>query len=83
MPLPQLSIPTTVPPFTPDPGVSNGVFSYPPALIERRSSRFAFPGGHGNAGIAPPCRQQGPFPLQGEVTQYPHLKAEPAGSATG
>jgi len=82
VPLPQLSIPTTVPPFTPDPGVTNGVFSYPPALIAQ-VARFAFPGGQGNAGIAPPCRQQGPFPLQGEVTQYPHLKAEPAGSATG
>ena len=82
MPLPQLSIPTTVPPFTPDPGVSNGVFSYPPALVNQ-VIRYAFPGGMGNAGIAPPCRQQGPFPLQGEVTQYPHLKAEPAGSATG
>ena len=83
MPLPQLSIPTTVPPFTPDPGVSNGVFSYPPALIERSHRASPSRAGMGNAGIAPPCRQQGPFPLQGEVTQYPHLKAEPAGSATG
>ena len=79
--LPQLSIPTTVPPFTPDNGVTNGVFSYPQSVIDQ-VARFAFPGGQGNAGIAPPCRQQGPFPLQGEVTQYPHLKAEPAGSAS-
>ena len=76
--MPQLSIPVPSPPQQPDAGVENGQFAYPQGIIDQ-VLRFAFPAG--TTGIAPPCRQQAPFPLQGEVTQYPHLKAEPAGGA--
>ena len=37
---------------------------------------FAFPNGGGSQGIAPPCRQQPKFDVQGEQTQFPHLKPD-------
>jgi virulence factor Mce-like protein len=36
--------------------------------------RFAFPGGGGNPGIAPPCVAQPPFEVGGERTQYPRIR---------
>ena len=51
----------------------NGVFQYPPALIND-ILKFGFPGGVPNSVPAPPCRQQGKYPP--DNTLYPHLKAE-------
>ena len=57
-------------------GVVNGLFSYPQSLIDE-ILRFGFPAGNTHSGPAPPCRQQAKFPLGGELTQYPHVKADP------
>ena len=38
-------------------------------------NQFAFPVVNGTV-PAPPCRQQAPFDVGGERTQYPHLKAK-------
>ena len=57
-------------------GVVNGLFSYPQSLIDE-ILRFGFPSGVAHVGPAPPCRQQAKFPLGGELTQYPHVKADP------
>ena len=75
--LPDLSLPVTVPPSPPwTEGVVNGLFSYTDQLFAD-IQRFGFNGVTGRTGPAPPCRQQGPFTVQGETSQYPHVK--PAG----
>ena len=33
-----------------------------------------------NGVAAPPCRQQPPFTVQGETTQFPHVKPSAAGT---
>jgi phospholipid/cholesterol/gamma-HCH transport system substrate-binding protein len=73
--LPPLSLPTPVPPFAPDTGVVDGLFSYPQSLMAD-IARFAFPTGQGVPGVAPPCRQQPNFDVGGEQTQYPHVKPD-------
>ena len=47
-----------------------------PEALMADITRFAFPSGQGVPGVAPPCRQQPPFDVDGEVTQYPHIKAD-------
>jgi phospholipid/cholesterol/gamma-HCH transport system substrate-binding protein len=75
--LPELSLPVTVPPSPPwTEGVVDGLFSYTDQLFAD-IQRFAFNGVQGRTGPAPPCVQQGPFTVQGETSQYPHVK--PAG----
>jgi hypothetical protein len=59
----------------PDTGVVDGLFSYSQSLIND-VVRFAFPGGMGNSGIAPPCKQQPKFDISGEQTQFPRLKSD-------
>jgi virulence factor Mce-like protein len=72
-------------------GVTGGIVKLPPitqvpltpdqaqALIPndllQRIQQFAFGGGAGPSGLAPPCRKQGPFDFGGEKTQYPHVNA--------
>jgi phospholipid/cholesterol/gamma-HCH transport system substrate-binding protein len=73
--LPDLSLPVPLPVPLPDKGVVDGLFSYPDALMAD-IARFAFPGGQGVPGAAPPCRQQPRFDVGGEQTQYPHVKAD-------
>jgi phospholipid/cholesterol/gamma-HCH transport system substrate-binding protein len=73
--IPDLSLPVPLPVPVPDADVVNGLFSYPEALMAD-ITRFAFPTGQGVPGVAPPCRQQPPFDVDGEVTQYPHIKAD-------
>jgi phospholipid/cholesterol/gamma-HCH transport system substrate-binding protein len=73
--LPPLSLPVPVPVPTPDRGVVDGLFSYPQSLIND-IARFAFPTGQGVPGTAPPCKQQAPFNVGGESTQYPHVKPD-------
>jgi phospholipid/cholesterol/gamma-HCH transport system substrate-binding protein len=60
---------------TPQP-YGDGTFSYPQSLIDQ-VLQFGFPAGNTHSGPAPPCRQQAKFPLQGALTQYPQLKADP------
>ncbi|HTE61221.1 MAG TPA: MlaD family protein [Solirubrobacteraceae bacterium] len=73
--LPDLSLPDPLPAPVPDVGVVDGAFSYPDALIAD-IARFAFPGGQGASGAAPPCKQQPKFDESGEQTQYPHVKSD-------
>jgi ABC-type transporter Mla subunit MlaD len=54
----------------------DGTFSYPQSLIDQ-VLQFGFPAGNTHSGPAPPCRQQAKFPLGGELTQYPHVTADP------
>ena len=78
VPLPQLSIPTTVPPFTPDPGVTNGVFSYPPALVEP-GHPLRLPGRDGQRGHRPAVPPAGAVPAAGRG----HAVPAPEGRARG
>ena len=72
-PLPDLTLPVPIPAPVPDvQGVVNGAFSLPDALFSN-ILRYAFPNGPSEP-PAPPCRQQGKFPFQGELLQYPHVK---------
>ena len=70
--LPPLNTDIPIPPFVQ--GVTEGLFSYPPALFND-IVKFAFPEGSGN-GVAPRCVYQGPYTVQGETTQFPHLKPD-------
>src|SRR5215207_5604215 len=74
--VPELSIPLPVPALTPwTENVVDGLFSYPQQLFDD-IQRFAYGGTSGNTGPAPPCVQQPPFTVQGETSQFPHVKAE-------
>jgi phospholipid/cholesterol/gamma-HCH transport system substrate-binding protein len=70
-PLPPLSLPTPIPPAVD--GVT-GLFSYSQQLFDD-IIKFAFPQGSGN-GAAPRCQNQGPYTVQGETSQFPHLKPD-------
>ena len=70
-PLPPLSIPVPIPSPVPP---TSGLFSYPTALFDD-IVRFAFPEGSGN-GVAPRCVYQGPYTVQGETSQFPHVKPD-------
>jgi phospholipid/cholesterol/gamma-HCH transport system substrate-binding protein len=75
--LPELSLPVAVPPSPPwTEGVVDGLFSYTDQLFAD-IQRFGYSGVSGGTGPAPACVQQAPFTVQGETTQYPHVK--PAG----
>jgi virulence factor Mce-like protein len=72
-PLPDLSLPVPIPVPVPDvENVVNGTYQLPDKLFSD-ILRFAFPDGPPE-GAAPPCKQQGKFPFQGELLQYPHVK---------
>jgi virulence factor Mce-like protein len=74
--IPELSIPLPIPPLVPSTeNIVNGLFSYPQQLFDD-IQRFAYAGVEGTDGPAPPCTQQGPFTVQGETTQFPHVKAD-------
>ena len=74
--LPELSQPVPVPPAVPwTEGVVDGLFSYSQGLFDD-IQEFAFAGTANNTGPAPPCIQQGPYTVQGETSQYPHVKAD-------
>ncbi len=51
-----------------------------PGPLADNVARFAFPGGAEGRVPAPPCRQQGPFTVAGETSQYPRVKDAPAGA---
>jgi phospholipid/cholesterol/gamma-HCH transport system substrate-binding protein len=73
--LPELSTPLPIPPLAPSTeNVVDGLFSYPQQLFAD-IQRFAYSGVVGTDGPAPPCEQQTPFTVQGETSQFPHVKA--------
>jgi len=50
----------------------------PPPLNEAffdQILRFGFPAGNTGTGVAPACRQQAPFTVSGETSQYPQVRA--------
>jgi phospholipid/cholesterol/gamma-HCH transport system substrate-binding protein len=72
-PLPDLTLPVPVPVPVPDvENVVDGLYKLPDQLFSD-ILRFAFPAGPGMQ-PAPPCKQQGKYPFQGELLQYPHVK---------
>jgi virulence factor Mce-like protein len=74
--MPELSVPLPIPELVPQTeNVTDGLFSYPQKLFDD-IQRFAYAGTSGGSGPAPPCVQQPPFTVQGETTQFPHLKAD-------
>jgi phospholipid/cholesterol/gamma-HCH transport system substrate-binding protein len=76
-PLPDLTLPVPIPDVVPDvENVVEGAYRLPDQLFSD-ILRFAFPNGPPNEPPAPPCVQQGPFTIQGETSQYPHLKPAP------
>jgi phospholipid/cholesterol/gamma-HCH transport system substrate-binding protein len=73
-PLPPLPVPTVVPVPAPVPNPLSALTGDVDKLIQQ-VNQFAFPVVNGTV-PAPPCRQQAPFNVGGESTQYPHLKAK-------
>jgi phospholipid/cholesterol/gamma-HCH transport system substrate-binding protein len=78
--MPTISTDTPVPAPPAVPGVPAPVPTVVPpevsgltqSLIDR-INQYAFPGGR--SVVAPACKKQGKFPVDGETTDYPHLKA--------
>jgi ABC-type transporter Mla subunit MlaD len=81
-PLPSL-IPTIpgLPPIVPPvvPAVSDPT-ALIPAPLAANIQRFFYATTAGGSVAAPPCRQQVPFTVQGERTQFPRVKASAAGT---
>ena len=80
VPLPSL-IPTIpgLPPIVPPTVPNVDPTSLIPAPLATNIQRFFF--GTTGSVAAPPCRQQQPFSVQGERSQFPHVK--PSASGTG
>ena len=73
LPVPvPVPVPTVVPVPVPNP---LSALTTDVDLLIARVNQFAFPIVNGTV-PAPPCRQQAPFDVSGERTQYPHLKAK-------
>jgi len=53
-----------------------------PAPLAQNIQQFFFGSQQGGAVPAPPCRQQPPFNVQGERTQFPRVKPSPSGVGT-
>jgi phospholipid/cholesterol/gamma-HCH transport system substrate-binding protein len=64
----------------PAPTLASNPALIPPAL-EANIKTYFFNGANGTPTAAPACKQQGPFPFGGEVTQFPHVN--PSTGATG
>jgi virulence factor Mce-like protein len=69
-PVPGLPVPTVVPVPTIVPPEVSGITQ---SLIDR-INQFAFP--VNNSAPAPACTKQAKFPIGGELTDYPHLRAK-------
>jgi virulence factor Mce-like protein len=68
--------PTIVPPTVP----TTDPTALIPAPLAANIQRFFFGQAQGGAVPAPACRQQPPFTVQGERTQFPRVKASAAGT---
>ena len=51
-----------------------------PKELQDNIQKYAF-GGEAETVPAPPCKQQGPFPFQGESSQFPHVKPSTGATA--
>jgi phospholipid/cholesterol/gamma-HCH transport system substrate-binding protein len=63
-----------------DPVIDNNNLAILPQELQDNIQKYAF-GPVGQQVPAPPCKQQGKFPFQGETTQYPHVKASTGATA--
>jgi hypothetical protein len=63
-----------------DPVIDNNNTAILPTGLQDNIQKYAF-GPVGQPVAAPPCKQQPKFPFQGEVTQYPHVKASTGATA--
>jgi phospholipid/cholesterol/gamma-HCH transport system substrate-binding protein len=71
-PIPTLpGLPPIVPPVLPQVPDPTALI---PAPLAANIQQFFFGGQQGAGVAAPPCRQQGPFTVQGERTQFPRVK---------
>jgi virulence factor Mce-like protein len=72
--VPGPGLPVPVPAVVPVPTIVPPDVSHIPQSLIDRINQFAFPAN--NSAPAPPCKKQGKFPVGGELTDYPHLKAK-------
>jgi virulence factor Mce-like protein len=63
-----------------DPVIDNNDTAILPTELQDNIQKYAF-GPVGQQVPAPPCKQQPKFPFQGEVTQFPHVKASTGATA--
>ena len=63
-----------------DPVIDNNNTAILPVELQDNIQKYAF-GPVGQQVPAPPCKQQPKFPFQGEVTQFPHVKASTGATA--
>jgi len=63
-----------------DPVIDNTNTAILPVELQDNIQKYAF-GPVGQPVAAPPCKQQPKFPFQGEVTQFPHVKASTGATA--
>src|SRR6478735_808400 len=63
-----------------DPVIDNNNTAILPTELQDNIQKYAF-GPVGQPVAAPPCKQQPKFPFQGEVTQFPHVKASTGATA--
>jgi phospholipid/cholesterol/gamma-HCH transport system substrate-binding protein len=79
-PIPSLpGLPPIVPPVVP--ALPDPTTLVPPALAQAVQSQFFGSATQAGGVAAVPCRQQAPFTVQGETTQFPRVK--PSASGTG
>ena len=70
-------LPPIVPPVVPPVSDPTALI---PAPLAANIQRFFYATTAGGAVAAPPCRQQAPYTVQGERTQFPQVKASAAGT---
>ncbi len=49
-------------------------------VLREQVIRFAFGGSNAGSVPAPPCREQPPFDVDGRISKYPQVAADPSGS---
>jgi hypothetical protein len=78
-PIPTIpGLPPIVPPVVP--AIPDPTTLIPASLAAAVQNLFLPAAGTAASAVAPPCRQQAPFNVQGERTQFPRVKANAAGT---
>src|SRR3954454_14798937 len=78
-PIPRLpGLPPIIPPLLP--ALPDPTTLIPAPLAQAIQTLFFGTATAVNNAAAPPCRQQAPFTVQGETTQFPHVKPSAAGT---
>jgi virulence factor Mce-like protein len=62
------------------PTIANPLLDILPQALQDNIQKYAF-GAQAETVPAPPCKQQGPFPFQGETSQFPHVKPSTGATA--